>query len=293
MIADHQADLVYVSDLIEGRFPALVDGLRRILAGHGIPLRVIDGTRDIWCRDYMPVQIAPGEFVRFCYGPEYLRGHERLITRPDDIGPIPEVERCVDSAIVLDGGNLVGRGSRCILTDKLYRENPASGRDALIGRLKDLLGVDDLIVIPSEPYDVVGHADGVIRFLDSGLVVVNDYSGVAPRYGKRLTSILRRAGLERVELPYRPEEARGGEIPSAVGCYVNFLMVRGLVVVPGYGRAEDDLACRVIEEHTSGLAIVPLDCSGLAREGGALNCATWTISASQRSSGSRTHRENE
>ena len=292
MIADRDNNIVYVSDLLEGRFPALVDGLRRILAEHGIPLRVVRGTKDIWCRDYMSVSNAPGEFVRFRYAPDYLLGHERLITRPDDIGPITEVERCADSGIVLDGGNVVGWGSLCIVTDKVFTENPAHGRDELIGRLEGLLGVDDLIVIPKEPYDVVGHADGVVRFLDGGLVVVNDYSGVAPSYGKRLTSILRRTGLEWVVLPYQPRDD-GGEIPSAVGCYANFLRVRGLIVVPSFGRPEDDLACRVIEDNTSGLAVVPLECSGLAREGGVLNCVTWTVSTGHVSLQSKTHTENE
>jgi agmatine deiminase len=274
---DQESNVVYISDRLEGRFPALADGLRQILAGRGGTLRVIGGTRDIWCRDYMPVQVAPGEFVQFRYAPDYLRDYQDLITHPDDIEPITVVERCADSEIVLDGGNVVGWGSRCIVTDKVIKENPAHGRDELIGRLKGLLGVDDLIVIPKEPYDVVGHADGVVRFLDGGLVAVNDYSEVAPRYGKRLTSILRRAGLGWVELPYRPEEANGGDIPSAVGCYANFLMVRGLTIVPVYGRKEDDRACRVIEENTNGMAIVPLNCSDVAREGGVLNCISWTI----------------
>jgi hypothetical protein len=54
-------------------------------------------------------------------------------------------------------------------------------------------------------------------------------------------------------------------------------MIRGLVVMAGYGWEEDDLTCRIIEANTSGPAVVPLDCTGLAREGGVLNCATWSI----------------
>ena len=277
MLTDLEVDLVYVSDRLRPAFPALSDRLGNALGDHGIALKELGGTKDVWCRDYMPIQVGCGEFVRFRYDPDYLRGYEHLITAPGDVGPIPKIERCVDSGIVLDGGNVVGWGSRCIVTDKVFKENPARGRDELIGRLKGLLGVDDLIVIPTEPYDLVGHADGVVRFLDGGLVAVNDYSEVAPRYGRRLRSILRRAGLGWVELPYRPEEASGGDIPSAVGCYANFLMVRGLIVVPVYGRKEDDRACRVIEDNTSGMAIVPLDCSDVAREGGALHCISWTI----------------
>jgi len=92
-------------------------------------------------------------------------------------------------------------------------------------------------------------------------------------------------------LPYRPEEASGGDIPSAIGCYVNFLMVRGLVVVPAYGRREDDRACRVIVENTDGV-VVPLDCTGLAAEGGVLNCVTWAIARGRESIESNFTKEN-
>jgi agmatine deiminase len=271
-------NLVFISDRLPARHPTLVDGLGRILADHGIPLRTIAGTRDVWCRDYMPVQLAPREFLQYRYKPDYLReGFEHLMTRSGDIAPIPEVESYSTLDIFLDGGNVVRRGNRCIVTEKILRENPGLGRGDLLGRLREALGVDDLIVIPKEPYDIVGHADGVVRFRDDGLVVINDYSEAAPWYGRRHRSILRRAGLESVRLQYRPEEVSGGDIPSAIGCYVDFLMVRGLVVVPVYGREEDEQACRIIEANTSGRGVVPLDCTDLARGGGVLNCATWSI----------------
>ncbi|QDV37571.1 agmatine deiminase family protein [Tautonia plasticadhaerens] len=292
MISDDQADEVYISDLLEGRHPSLVERLRSILVDHGVPLGVIGGTRDIWCRDYMPIQVGPGEFVRFRYAPDYLRGYEHLITAPGDIGTIAEIRTLVRSEIVLDGGNVVNWGNRCIVTDKVFRENPGISRDTLIGSLRDLLRVEDLIVIPNEPYDVVGHADGVVRFLDEGTVVVNDYGAVAPWYGRRLRSALRGAGLDWVELPYRPEESSGGDLPSAVGCYANFLMVRGLIVVPSYGDGNDDRACRVFEENKDGVAVVPLGCRSLAREGGVLNCVTWTIAECRNRIASCPHEEN-
>jgi agmatine deiminase len=287
-------NLVFISDRLPARHSALVDGLGRILADHVIPLRTIAGTRDIWCRDYMPVQLAPGEFLQYRYEPDYLRdGFEHLMTRPGDIAPIPEVETCLTSDMILDGGNVVRWGSRCIMTEKVFRENPRLARGDLLVTLRRALRVEDLIVIPKEPYDVVGHADGVVRFLDDGLIVINDYSDVAPWYGRRLRSILRRAGLERVELPYRPEEAYRGGIPSAVGCYANFLRVRDLVIVPAYGRREDDRACRVIAENTDGVAVVPLDCRGLAAEGGVLNCVAWAIARGRESIESNFTKENE
>jgi agmatine deiminase len=233
----------------------------------------------------MPVQTGRSEFVRFIYAPSYLKGCKDLITDLEELAPIPEMRTCRRLDIVLDGGNVVGWGSRCIVTDSILRENPEVPRAELLGVLRELLQVDDLIVIPVEPGDEIGHADGVVRFLDSSLVLVNDYSSVAPWYGKRLGSVLRRAGLEWVELPYRPEDAIYDGMPSAVGCYANYLMVKGLIVVPAFGLPEDALARRIIEKHAGPSAVTSLDCTGLARGGGVLNCVTWTVASDRFSVG--------
>lgn len=135
MIADRDADVVFLSDRLAPAHPHLVEGLRGILANHKVYMQVIQGTKDIWCRDYMPVQVGEGEFVQFRYDPDYLRGYERLITRPEDVGPIPDIEHCSASEVVLDGGNVVRWGRRCIVTDKVYRENPGVNRANLRVRL--------------------------------------------------------------------------------------------------------------------------------------------------------------
>ena len=217
MTTDLEVNLVYVSDRLRWPgSPPSSDRLRSTLGRSRDRLEgSFGGTRDVWCRDYMPVQVGCGEFVRFRYAPDYLRGHEHLITAPGDVGPIPEIEGCVDSEIVLDGGNVVRWGSRCIVTDKVFHENPDLDRVDLLGRLREALRVEDLIVIPKEPYDEVGHADGVVRFLDDRLIVINNYSTVAPRYGGRLRSILRRAGgarTGRVALPARGGRRRGDPV---------------------------------------------------------------------------------
>jgi len=275
MITEAETNVVYISDLLEPQYSELVGRLRSISSDHGIHLKVIHGTRDVWCRDFMPVQIGMGEFVQFRYEPDYLKRYERLRTRPRGIDPLPEVERCVMSEIVLDGGNVVGRANRCIATDKVFRENPGICRDELLQRLKNLLRVEDLIVIPREPYDVVGHADGVVRFLDGDTVAINDYSEVNPSYEKRLKSALRRARLRWVELPHRPKEGPPDELPPAFGNYVNFLRVRGLLVIPVYDIPEDREAHEIIEAAAAGSTVRSIECSDLSMTGGVLNCITW------------------
>ncbi len=93
MITDPETNVVYISDLLEPRYSELVESLRAILSDHGIPVKVIQGTREIWCRDFMPVQVGMGEFVQFHYKPDYLKGYEQWRTSPSDIEPLPESER--------------------------------------------------------------------------------------------------------------------------------------------------------------------------------------------------------
>jgi agmatine deiminase len=72
MIAGCDTNVVFVADTLEPRFPEVDRGLKAILAQHGIPLMTISGTRDIWGRDYMPVQVAEDRFVQFRFEPDYL-----------------------------------------------------------------------------------------------------------------------------------------------------------------------------------------------------------------------------
>jgi hypothetical protein len=69
MIHHDQTTVVYISSLLRQQYPAVVSALKDIL---GESLQEIDGTKDIWCRDYMPVQLDTHRFVQFRYDPDYL-----------------------------------------------------------------------------------------------------------------------------------------------------------------------------------------------------------------------------
>lgn len=276
MTADWQTDRVYFSALLPARYPGLWARLARVLDAAGVPHRLLPGTRDIWARDFMPVQVAAGRFVRFRYRPDYLAGHVDLIT-PDAVRrALPLRGRVRNCSINLDGGNIVAGESRAIMTNKVYRANPGFRPAELRHDLERLLRAE-CIVIPTEPYDVVGHADGVVRFINDAAVVVNDYRQTDPGYGTRLEKALRRRGLDIERLPHFPTDDASDRIPSAVGNYINFLGVGSLVVVPVYGAPQDDRACRMLERLLPSATIVPLRCEELAREGGVLNCVAWCV----------------
>ncbi len=228
----------------------------------------------------MPVQVGCSEFVKFRYEPDYLRGHESLITPAAICDSVPHLQRLRMSAVNLDGGNVVAAGDKVILTEKVFRENRHWSRQGLITELERLFHAE-CVLIPPEPGDEIGHADGVVRFLDEQTVIVNDYREVDRGYGKRLAAVLRRHDFHMEGLPYFCTGELVNGIGSAVGNYLNFLRVAGLVVVPAYGAPEDEIACRRLEGLLPGTRIVPIRCAGLAREGGVLNCISWTIRTEQ------------
>jgi agmatine deiminase len=278
MIADHETNVVYVADTLERRFPSVYGGLRTILERHSIPLRTIPGTRDIWCRDYMPIQVAEDRFVQFRYAPDYLTGKHRHLRADGQIGPsLPFTRNCVRSEIVLDGGNVVKWSDRVILTDKVLSENTEWDRKSLFAELKRLLEVERVILIPPEPGDVVGHADGVVRFIAEHTLLVNDYRDVEPEYGRGLRRLLSKEGMTIVEAPYEPKSGRSGSIPSAVGNYLNYLQTGSVIIWPSYSSSGDERAREVLGGTFPGSTLISLNCTDLASDGGVLNCVSWGI----------------
>jgi agmatine deiminase len=277
MIPDWETNCVCFSRLLPDRHPGLWKHLTEILRKHRIPIALLEDTRDIWARDYCPIQVGHNRYVKFRYEPDYLRGrYKHLITGDDICKQIPDRSSCKRSGIVLDGGNLVAAKHRVILTDKAFRENPDWDKARLRAELQRLLEVD-CILIPQDPDDeVIGHADGVVRFLTEDLVVVNDYRRVVPEYGRQLRGVLSRRGISIEEMPYFFEHRKVDGIDSAVGNYVNFLRVGDLILVPAYKTRHDDRACKLLERLCPRATVIPLPCTNLARTGGVLNCITWT-----------------
>jgi agmatine deiminase len=272
MIADWEVNCVYLAALLEDRHPTLFVNLQHVLASRGIDVRLLGRANDIWAKDYCPIQVSSGNLVKFRYDPDYLKDEPDSKTGEGVVKYLAAIGRCRRSEIVLDGGNIVASKTKAILTDKIYKENPGWSRSDLRDKLQQLLQVDQLIIIPKEPYDRIGHADGMVRFIDEHRVLVNDYVEVDPGFGERLLKVLHRHGLATEILPYFHEKRSTAGIDSAVGCYINFLRTEKVLVAPIYATKHDGVAFKKLAAVFPGLAIMPLDCTDLARDGGVLNC---------------------
>jgi agmatine deiminase len=275
MIADWDTNTLFISDLLDKKYPALVASLRDTLIG--VPIEIIPGTADIWCRDYMPIQLDLDRFCQFMYSPDYLLGHEELITPPDRCR-LPFMLDYKQQPLFLDGGNIVASRTKVILMEKVYKENPGIERPRLRAMLEEIFQAD-CIFIPKQAGDDIGHSDGVVRFLDEKRVLMNDYSAADPDYGERVRSVLERKGLEVETFPMFEEKGqrRRGGIEPAVGIYINYLRVGDVVVLPGYDRPEDQEAVKKAKQVMLGVMIYQVPCRNLAEEGGVLNCVSWTI----------------
>ena len=109
----------------------------------------------------------------------------------------------------------------------------------MLAELERLLEVDRVIVIPVEPGDVTGHADGVVRFVDAGIVIVNDYTRVDRSYRRLLMQRLKDAGSDAAEIPYKLDSKTIEGMPSSMGNFVNYLRVGKVLIMPTYGIPED------------------------------------------------------
>ena len=73
MITDVQTNYVYFSGLLHKWYPNIAGEIYRILAKNNIPYKEFEGTKDVWCRDFLPVQVSDSKFVQFIYDPPCLR----------------------------------------------------------------------------------------------------------------------------------------------------------------------------------------------------------------------------
>jgi agmatine deiminase len=176
MITDKETDFVYISGLLQIKCPEFFIQLIKRFEAHEIKYGILPSTKDIWVRDFMPLQIRKDYFVQYRYDPDYLKSRKNTKTKSDSacicekIGIVPN-----RVTIVLDGGNVVKSGNRVILTSKVFKENPGYPEHNLIAEIRNQLQVEQVIIIPQEPKDFVGHADGMVRFIDENTVLVNRY----------------------------------------------------------------------------------------------------------------------
>jgi len=281
MITDAQTDFVYFSAKLKKDFEPFYNELTEILNRHNVKHDVLLKTNDIWCRDYMPIQVSLNKFVEYRYDPDYLQAQKWRPKKsyPDIICDKLKL-KTVKSDMILDGGNVIKTDSGVILTNKIFKENKAKyNRDKLIGKLKKYFEVDQVIIIPwDKENEEYGHADGMIRFIGGNKVLINGYFREYDKaFQASLYGALDQAGLKYEELVYE-----GPDLNEDINWgYINFLQMKDLLLIPKFGLKEDKQAfeqiSRLFPDYSSGNKIEQIDASEIIKGGGVLNCISWNI----------------
>ena len=272
-----EGQVVYLSELLKTNYPETCCRLIKILEMHDVKYAFLKGTKDIWCRDYMPIQTESGKFIQFKYDPSYLKGNREWEESRSDVKEVCRVNG-IDaqfSDINLDGGNVLICDGRAILSNRIFSENSNWDKEKLVSELSKLLECE-IIIIPAENDDMTGHADGMVRFVNRNTILGNKLADEYKYWREGMEKVIEQYGLRYIDVPFfSPKDPKHPH--SAIGIYVNYLEVNNLIVLPVFGRDEDEQAVDVLRQAFPDRVIETIDYNDVAQEGGLLNCTTWVV----------------
>ena len=269
--------VVYMSELLKTNYPETCSRLIKILEMHDVKYAFLKGTKDIWCRDYMPIQTESGKFIQFKYNPSYLKGNKEWEASRSDVKEVCRVNgiEAQFSDINLDGGNVLICDGKAILSNRIFPENSNWDKEKLVSELSKLLECE-IIIIPAENDDMTGHADGMVRFVNRNTILGNKLADEYKYWREGMEKVIEQYGLKYIDVPFfLPKDPKHPH--SAIGIYVNYLEVNNLIVLPVFGRDEDKQAVDVLRQAFPDRVIETIDYNDVAQEGGLLNCTTWVV----------------
>lgn len=278
MITDQETNFVYFSELFKHRFEQEYFEITSILAKHRTGFDTLPETKDIWARDFMPIQVSENKFIEYRYDPDYLQAkkYRKLKSYPDiiceSIGLNTE-----KTDLIIDGGNIIKSKDCVILTDKVILENKDFyTKESLVKKLKELFEIEKIVLIPWDKNEPYGHADGMIRFINEKSVLIQKYfDGYDKVFKNKIFEELDKHGLSWEKMEFNVEN----EDENNWG-YLNFLQTQNIILFPIFGIDEDNQAFEQMKkyypEYSDG-RILKINMGEIIENGGALNCISWTI----------------
>ena len=280
MITDHLTTRVYFSSILPEKCPVLNAHIEETLQKRGIPYAYLSETKDIWCRDFMPIQIEEDRFVFYKYTPNYLRDKYglQLQTNPIEVFQseanqlLPILQKALSLDLVLDGGNVVKCGNKIVMTDKVFVENKDKSHSKVRQLLEEAFRCE-IVFLPWDEHEDYGHCDGIIHYLDDNRVMMTNYDDFDKTFAQDFLRILEKH-FDVITLKYNVKRKH-----ERSWSYINFLQVGNLILVPQLGIPEDEQALEQISKALPNCKVVGIPALEAVRRGGALNCISWNIKA--------------
>jgi agmatine/peptidylarginine deiminase len=245
----------------------------------------ITPTNSIWIRDYGPFFIEKnGELSIIDFN--YIGHRSRLI---DDIFPTIygiqndiEFDFKANFALCIQGGNYMSDGhGRAILANySLEIGNPNKTLEEMSEILKQYLGLDDVIILPSQADDGTGHVDMFSKLINKDTLLVGqwgDTNDINYQILENNTQFLIDQGYNIIRIPMirDPDEDK-----NTIWTYTNSLIINGtnkkIVLVPIYGADEDETALSIYEQTMPDYEIIGIYSNLVIDYLGAVHCTTIT-----------------
>ena len=246
---------------------------------------------DSWARDSGPTflsgRTAAGVAWRFTAWGGTYDGYDndsalagRILERADaEQFSAPFV--CEGGALHVDGDGTLITTEQCLLNTN---RNPGRARREIAELLRRYTGSETILWLPGQFADVEtdGHVDNIACFVSPGRLLLGmppathpDFAAVAQL--KRFLSEARDAKgrpFELVEIaqPQRMREDWRGRLLAA--SYVNFYLVNGGLIMPGFDDPADLPAFRTLTDCFPDREVVQLDAIDLVQGGGGIHCIT-------------------
>lgn len=270
MIPDYGCNAVYFSEWLKKDYSDIYKGLVRILNKHNVAYDIIPNTKDVWCRDYMPLQLDKERYLCYEYKPDYLMNSARnrkYIT--DSLNVCRGMQLNIKKTpLIMDGGNVVKVGNKAIMTEKVFVENPSMDEDMLKKQLEKQMECE-VVFIPWDRNEKYGHSDGIIKPISDNTILMTNYHDFDREYTNEVVKRLS-SKFEIETLSYKVRKTA----PES-WAYINFLTVGKLIVLPALGKEEDEQALSQIKRYYPECLVEQLNISDLVKDGGGLNCISW------------------
>jgi agmatine deiminase len=256
------------------------------LTFHPIP------TNEPWCRDHGPIFLTRGEDPRLAivdwdynaWGGKYppCDLDEVVPTRIGEILNLPVFY----PRMILEGGSIEVNGTGALLTSESCllnpNRNPALGRAEIEQRLRDYLGVAEILWLGDgiEGDDTDGHVDDLARFVSERTVVTvveenradTNFEPLQENLARLRAMKIKGLPLEVVTLPMPAKIVREEQrLPAS---YANFYIANESVLLPTFADPNDAEAETTLQKLFPTRKVVPIDCTELIWGLGAFHCLT-------------------
>jgi agmatine/peptidylarginine deiminase len=281
MIRDIDTNFVYLSDQLPQRFSDFFIRFTRLLDEMEIPWGLVPNTKDIWVRDFMPIQLSDGSFLQYIYTPDYLQEKKYLSLQSDPSVICQEMSlKCKKVDAVLDGGNITLCGDKIVLTNKIVAENHQEGNTLeFLAYLENVFG-HEVIMIPwhclnpeDDDADYFGHSDGFIHWCGGNKVLMSNYRDLDSDEAAEIRKILESHGFEVIEMLFDVKSPES----NWNWAYINYLQVGRKIIMPAFRISEDQDALNYVQSANPDCEVRQISMRDIVNNGGALHCLTWNV----------------